>query len=162
VECYPEEVLVRELGFSNVEHQPNKPELVKRLERLEKRGHGPVVGIIDEDPGAAQPSYLRRLRPVVSQHGFMVLRSPSSRIGVIVLCPRHEAWVYSMARAHGFDVRDYGLPGDWREFHKHLHAGRRPRAKLLERYVRLLKDMLAIGCPALKALRDALRALLGR
>ena len=161
VECYLEEALVRALGFMAIRHEANKPAAIRELERLGGAGQR-VVGLVDEDPGAAWPRCFRERFSRVRQsgHGFSVWRGPGNAY-LIVLHPFHEAWVYGVARRHGLDVSLYGLPLRWETFHARLHVGRRSRERLTRSYVRLISDLLERGCEALISLKSEIKCLLG-
>ena len=161
VECYLEEALVRALGFAAIGHAASKPAVIRELERLGRVGQR-VVGLVDEDPGAAWPKCFSEhfSRVKQSEHGFSVWRGPGSSY-LIVLQPLHEAWIYGIAHRHGLDVSSYRLPRRWETFHAGLHVGRRSRERLTRSYVRLISDLLEQGCEALISLKSEMERLLG-
>ncbi|RLF09836.1 MAG: hypothetical protein DRJ62_06030 [Thermoprotei archaeon] len=160
VECYAEVVLIETLGFNDIRHEENKAAVI---EELKKRAgsHVRVVGLVDEDPSSPWPSYWRRFRQIkASGHGFSVWAGPGGNVYAILLHPRHEEWIYDVARRYGFNVRNYHLPQSRERFWSLLHSGRRTRRRVLSCYRKLLEDMLRKGCPALTGLKAELRSLL--
>jgi len=160
VECFIDETLVRTLGFRDVRHEENKPAVIEELRRRAEEGIR-MVGLVDEDPGSSWPKYFRENFRCLeqSQHGFAVWKGPGDNVYLVVLKPLHEAWIYNVARSCGLDVRKYSLPRDWERFHSIIHSGRRG-SRALKRYEKLLRDLLASNCHALKALRATLDGLL--
>ncbi|GAB4134945.1 hypothetical protein [Thermopirellula anaerolimosa] len=107
VECNADEKLVYCLGVRRqyVRHAKCKGEVLNRL-RQQEAG----IGLIDEDPRAAQPSELSRYREVRREGGLILLEGTDrSDRRVIVLCPRLEEWLYHRAAACEVEPQEYGL-----------------------------------------------------
>jgi len=159
VECYIDLILVSFLGFKDIRHEENKPAVIEELRRRAEGGIR-VVGLVDEDPGSPWPRYFKERfsRVKRTQHGFDVWKGPGGAY-LVVLKPLHEAWIYDVARSCGLDVARYDLPRNWERFHSLIHSGRRG-SRALRCYMRLLKDLTASNCRALRALKDVLNTLL--
>ena len=107
VECKPDGVLVRQVtGLPNrqVVHEiQGKSAVFKRL----MRGRD-LVGVVDEDPGATQPPYMKQLSlsREIAHLGLKLYLDTSRNNRVIVLCPRLEEWLLRAVRDTGFDIGD--------------------------------------------------------
>lgn len=159
VECHLEKALIRLLGFGAVRHAANKPAVLAELMSYGITGQR-AVGLVDEDPGATWPACFKRFRRLKGpEHGFSVWKGPGD-VYLIMLHPLHEAWIYEVARRQGLDPCSCGLPPRWEAFHARIHAGRRPRERLMEPYARLVSELLARRCQALTSLKSELERLL--
>lgn len=116
IECKPDEALLKSLGVTKkrVDHRGNKPEVCKALEK-----NNNSKGLIDEDPWSVQPSYMDRLyitQNLKEDMGIVVFSDEKENI-VIMLCPRLEEWILSVAKECKVDIRKYGLPDDPEKLH---------------------------------------------
>ena len=70
LECKPDETLAFALGHVRREcrHLNDKGRVCNWLKRSKN-----MIGMIDDDPGAAQPPYLHSLKVVSDQHGIREL-----------------------------------------------------------------------------------------
>ena len=120
VECYPDEALMRALGVprKRLRHEHCKGDVVNRLRKLPL-----AIGMVDEDPGSAQPRDLTdSYRQSQAAEGLRLLtRQGSDAQKLIVVCPRLEDWLIHRADASGIKPEDYGLPGDPRRLHSVPH-----------------------------------------
>lgn len=108
VECKPDETLVEALGISreNLRHVRDKPRVIKLV-----RKYDGSIGLIDEDPFSAQPSFLKEFREVDFEHHVRLLKHGSDKESyLVVLCPRLEEWVLDAAKEVRLDPQKYGLP----------------------------------------------------
>ena len=136
VECTPDYTLVEVLTYaskSDIVHAGNKSEVIKALVRHYENSKG----IVDEDPGSAQPRYLHEFtgEKVFENYSIKVLQYPSRNNYLIILCPRLEDWVLQAARRSNVDVRSYGLPNDSSRLHKRINIQ-------VNRFERLLRDLM--------------------
>lgn len=120
VECKPDFVLTN-LFVSKKEiiHAGNKSEVIKCL-----RKRNDCKGMIDEDPGHPQPSYLREFNLVKesSDLGIRILKDKRDNY-LIVLCPRLEEWILNSAKERKIDIKkDYRLPTEENKFHAVVNA----------------------------------------
>lgn len=143
MECKADFALV--LSIANipkreVQHESCKGEVCNRLAKRSRS-----TGVIDEDPSATQPGYLKRamVKSDLTAHGLKVLYDGSNHNTVIVLRPRLEDWVLRAAREAGIDVKKYGLPEDAAPLHRHINIR-------LEKFTELLTDLKS--CERLQAL----------
>ncbi len=119
VECRPDFILVRSVTTiprKEIDHEfKGKGEICNRLE-----GQRSAQGLIDEDPSATQPAYLKKLvlSQELPQQGLRVLHDKSRDNSLVVLCPTLESWILKAAEEAGIDmVRKYSLPDDPAKFH---------------------------------------------
>ena len=137
VECYPDVQLVQSVtGWHKREviHEfKGKSGVANKL----RNGSG-LKGMVDEDPGAIQPSYFERLSVTydLTQHGIKVLTHNRSHNQVIILCPKLEDWVLAAAQQTGIDVTRYGLLARVNELHSTINH----RISNLSRLLRALKE----------------------
>lgn len=147
VECKPDEILVRAvtgLPARQVIHELKGKYGVAA--QLRKRNS--ARGMLDEDPGADQPSYLGGLQIVQDQdlpaQGLRLLRHAARDNLVIVLRPKLEDWVLRAAREAQVDVSNYNLPTDARNLHSQINHG-------LDRFQRLVEALQE--APRIQSLR---------
>ena len=112
VECKPDELLVRQvtnLPRRQVIHEAKgKGGVFNRLMRYRN-----LVAMVDEDPGATQPTYMRHLslNQDMANLGLRLYFDSSRNHRVVVLCPRLEEWLLRAAGDLEFDMeRTYRLP----------------------------------------------------
>lgn len=143
LECKPDETLVRYLGVTkrNFYHQNDKGRVCNMLAK--KEGH---VAMIDEDPGSAQPVYLRTLSNVSDEDGIRVLRDETRAHRVVILRPRLEEWIIETASIAGVKMEDFGLSNRGNELHREINSR-------LENFTRLLGALDAAGSKRLGKLR---------
>jgi len=123
VECNADVKLVRILGVGKreIRHEGCKGNIFRKLK---KEAGG--TGLVDKDPGSAQPSELGKYRKVEGGEGIELYThqdAPNKR--VIVLCPRLEEWLYQRAKAVGVKPEDFGLEKDARALHRSGHYEKR-------------------------------------
>ncbi len=150
VECYADMALVRSLtGIPRreIDHEFGKGNICNRLRDLSG-----CTGLVDEDPSAGQPSYLKEAR--VAQdlvvERIKVLQHDATGNRVIVLCPRLEEWILDGAKGAGVDVRDYGLPNDPLKLHSQINLN-------LGRFGELVEKLRG-SSTRLKALEELLKS----
>ena len=109
VECKADETTVIALGASpqQVEHATGRGGVCGRLSRL--RG---VVGMVDEDPGAARPSYMKALVEKNWQHEVRLMSDTDRDNRVIIVCPRLEDWIVASAKDAGLRMTEFGFESD--------------------------------------------------
>lgn len=115
VECYPDAAVLRAIGVTkkHLRHERCKGEVVKRVLKLDR-----AVGVIDEDPGSAQPRDLNNYKEKEAAEGLRLLvRHGSADRRLIVVCPRLEDWLIARAIAVGIKPQDYDLPSDPHRLH---------------------------------------------
>ena len=120
VECNADITLVEcltNIPKENIVHEfKGKPGVCKQL----MEGWTNSKGLIDEDPGASQPPYVRNAHPYGSfiQEDIKYLRDASRNNDLIVLCPRLEDWILKSAQIAKIDVTRHGLPNDANALHR--------------------------------------------
>jgi hypothetical protein len=115
VECYPDEVVLRELGIPRRQllHQARKGEV---FNWLKKTPGG--IGMVDDDPTSTQPCDRCNYRQIEASEGLLLLaRFGSGGQRLIVVCPRLEDWLMQRAQACGIDSRRYQLPSTPKDLH---------------------------------------------
>ena len=148
VECKPDALLVGAL--TNLPKREIVHELKAKYEILGRISRGSHLrAMIDEDPGANQPAYLRRMRVLqdLPESGLRLLGDEASN-RVIVLRPRLEEWVIRAARETGLDMDRYGLPSEGRKLHQVINVD-------LRKFERVIDDLNR--SPRLRALAGMLQ-----
>jgi len=119
VECNPDEFFLTRLGFSkkNVRHVVGKGNVVKKLNRERN-----LIGLIDEDPGSAQPKeLLSDYAPVEEKDSIKLLENKDHGKKIIQLSPDLEGWIIKRAHFNNIKMKDHGLPDDRKELHNIIH-----------------------------------------
>ncbi len=157
VECKPDALLVKmameRLGFSlPIRHYGGKGRVVRALVNRHKGS----VGIIDKDPGSAQPKQLSKFVVVREEavSGLKVLIQRQTGSYIIALIPRLEDWILKAAREAEAALSTYGLPRDPVLLHSTLNLN-------LGKLERLLKDILDSPKGRIAVLLEVLREVLG-
>ena len=154
VECKADDVLVRCIGNlpkREVVHElKGKYEVCRRLGTLSN-----CRGVIDEDPLSVQPSYCERItreggQTELAEHNIKLLYDKSLNNRIVVLCPRLEGWILRVAIEADVDVEKHGLPNDEAELHRIIN-------ERLDRFERMLDELMSRGSSSLKALRNLLQ-----
>jgi|Deesub1362A_J573_1020465.scaffolds.fasta_scaffold01294_7 hypothetical protein len=146
VECKPDYVLVKKVADipqKKIIHAGNKAEVCKRL----KKGSN-CIGLVDEDPGSGQPSYLKKMKKERELGDFKVLSDKNGN-RLIILCPRLEAWILRCAAEANIDVKKYNLPNNDVKLHGIINAN-------IEKFEKLIDDLLK--CEKIKSLKKLLEA----
>lgn len=133
VEYNADEAVLRALGVPRKQllHFGGKYELLKKLK---ERTHD--VGMVDEDPGKAQPRDISSYRQIESVEGLRLL-SRQGRGGqrLVVVCPKLEDWLIERANSSGIRPEDYGIPSDPDRLHSI------PRYEQKEGFRRFLSEL---------------------
>ena len=132
VECKPDGVLVRQvtgLPSRQVTHEiKGKGEVCNRLTKTRD-----AVGMVDEDPGKTQPTYMSQisLSRDFANLGLKLYLDRNRNNRVVVLRPRLEEWLLRAAADLGLSMRDYGLPERVNRFHRVINHDERKIERLL-------------------------------
>lgn len=120
VECNADDTLVKCLTNTpkaNIIHDfTGKPGVCTQL----MRNWTDSKGLIDEDPRAGQPPYVKKARPhgKTIQYDIKYLRDASRNNYLIVLCPKLEDWILKSAEIADIDVTRHSLPNDANALHR--------------------------------------------
>lgn len=148
LECYPDEALVKVLGRTRrqFEHAGDIGGVCKLLGKHTER-----LGLVDEDPGKAHPTYLKNLKSAGEQHRVKLLTDPQRDNRVPIVCPRLEEWVVGMVHQHGLQLkRDFGIPASTGpELHKVINQH-------LPKFERVIERLLTEGAVPLLFLKKQL------
>ena len=150
VECKPDEILVRfltGLPKRQIAHEfKGKPEVCRRISEARD-----TKGMIDEDPGSVQPTYLSRitLAQEILHLGLKVYEDSPRNNRLVVLCPKLEDWVLRAAGDALLNMSDYGLPNTANRLHRVINVD-------LRKFERLMTDLNAATSNRLKTLQDLL------
>ena len=119
VECDKDKALVHRIGFPGyqVRHAYHKSGVLEALEQEQK-----AVGIIDEDPGAGQPEYLKEYteRDSVGKIRLLIRRDDDGKRVIrraIQISPRLEDWLCEVSKRNRIPPEKFGLPNDPGELH---------------------------------------------
>ncbi len=152
VECKPDELLVRQvtnLPRRQVVHEAKgKGGVCNRLMR-----NRDLVAMVDEDPGATQPTYMAQLSlsREITDLGLKLYLDSRRNNRVIVLCPRLEEWLLRAVSDMGFDIETYRLPRRASALHSAINLDER-------KIQRLLTDLADGASPRLLELGRSLTA----
>lgn len=115
LECNPDKILVNALGISHkeIKHAYSKGNVCNTLIK-----NNNVAGLVDEDPSSPQPGYIKTLQYQAFQQDIRVFADPRRGNRLIMLCPRLEEWIISVAHEAKINLNDYDLPGNAKQLHK--------------------------------------------
>ncbi len=132
VECKPDLLLVSKVtGKSRKEilHSGNKGEVVRHMSRS-----AGCIGLVDEDPGKAQPKYIESMILIKDDKTSNVkIYKDSKNNLLVVLCPVLEEWVMKTAKIEKIKMTDFTLPENPEKFHKIINLNLPKYEKLLDR-----------------------------
>jgi hypothetical protein len=115
VECYKDQALVYRIGFTpdRVRHAHNKSRVLWTVEKRQK-----AVGIIDEDPSAGHPGYLKEYgeKDAIGRIKLLIRRDDDGK-RLVQISPRLEDWLYGIAKRNKILPNRFGLPDDPEELH---------------------------------------------
>jgi len=118
LECYNDEAVVRGLGVPkrHIEHEAGKSLVADAMLRSRQ---AQVIGLVDQDPGAAPPPYLREFKPVDDKPQLRLVRYQHPKDGkwLVEIQPDLEPWLYEAAKATGLKPKDFHLPESYRALH---------------------------------------------
>lgn len=119
------------MGFSikKIIHANNKGNVCKKLQKNKN-----AIGVVDEDPESAQPSYIGKLQLYNHEYDIKHFREKKSGNVLIVLCPRLEDWILKASKEAGIQVEDFGLPAHANELHKVINSRLDYFTKLLDEF----------------------------
>jgi hypothetical protein len=143
VECYPDEALVKQLGFKQVKHHSGKSRVFGQLSKEKKQ-----CAMVDEDPGSAKSNYEKGLRLLNEKDGLKQFTDNNGNI-VVVLQGKLEDWILVVCKKSGVDISRYNLPINNRELHSIIHLR-------LKSFNDLIQDLLKRKNPALLTLKSFL------
>ena len=148
IECKSDETLAFALGVPrrNIEHALGRASVCGQLAK--RTG---VVGMVDEDPDAIAPLYLRNLEEQNRKNGVRVLLDKERNNRVIILSPRLEEWLVQATKSAGLKLTDFGFESD---NGVQLHSEINQRLGSLEK---LVKALLEIKSPHLLRLQTLLK-----
>jgi hypothetical protein len=150
VECKPDETVALALGVPRREiiHASGSGGVCSQLAR-----HSGVAGMVDEDPHAAHPPYLKALAEKSWQHEIRELWDEERKNRVIVLSPRLEDWVVATTNPAKQKMTDFGFDSDTGV---KLHGEINQRLPSLKR---LLEALLAAKSPRILRLQSLLTGM---
>jgi len=122
VECEADKALVKILTSASkrdVIHGGDKGGVLKSL----LNWYESSTGMIDEDPGRAQPRILQKFREerLLADYGLKILHHTAKNNHLIVICPRLEEWILGAAREADIDPERYNLPNDPVRLHAQIN-----------------------------------------
>ena len=115
VECYKDCQLVYRMDFipDQVEHAFGKTRVLAAVDQKRK-----AIGIIDEDPQAGRPAYLKEYDEKDALGSIRLLkRKDDDEKRVVQISPRLEDWLYSLAKRNKVFPEKFKLPSDPKELH---------------------------------------------
>ncbi|HYG17240.1 MAG TPA: hypothetical protein VEC12_15895 [Bacteroidia bacterium] len=108
-----------------------------------------LVGIIDEDPGKAQPTYLKNLKEISNISGVKIYSDHAGN-KLVVLCPALEGWIIKCAHSSKIDmIKEFGLADTEKSLHSEINWK-------LHKLERLVIHLIEIKNKGILHLREAL------
>ncbi|MCL5408810.1 MAG: hypothetical protein M1135_02145 [Candidatus Omnitrophica bacterium] len=106
VECKSDVALVESLGISRkeIEHKSGKSGVCKILQKQSNS-----IGLVDEDPGAGNPSYIKTLKSLNEKNDIKIFIDNINKNKLIMLCPQLEGWILKVSKKSGIKFEKYGL-----------------------------------------------------
>jgi hypothetical protein len=131
LECNSDRALVSALGKPRREiiHANSKGNVCNRLARSRD-----CVGLVDEDPGSPQPTYIGKLNTQERRDDVVLLHDKLSNNNLIVLCPRLEEWILKAAKEAEVTLKTHGLPDKADQLHETISMS-------VDNFRRLVEDI---------------------
>jgi len=130
LECKPDQALVKSLGIvsADIEHCNDKGRVCNKL-----NNHLKVKGLIDEDLGSAQPTYLKNLVLIENKYNIQYFSDSQKNNILLILQPRLEEWIINISKTSGINIKSFGLPDNPKELHSKITFRLPQFNKLLEK-----------------------------
>ena len=146
IECLPDETLLKKLGYSRkqIEHHQGKSRVLGKISSLKDQ-----IGLIDEDPMAAQHTYEQSLITESISNGVTLRKDVEKNNKVLILKVKLEDWIISACKKSHIEPADFGLPNKPNELHSVIN-------NRIAAYERLLDALLAEKNPNLLTLKACL------
>ena len=131
VECIPDEVLVKQLGFTKhqITHHHAKSRVIKKLRKVKNE-----LAMVDEDPGTNKTTYEKSLKFLKEQNGIKQYVDDSGNL-IAVLNGKLEDWILWVCKGSKIDISDFGLPANESELHEKIHLRLNSFKKLINHLV---------------------------
>ena len=146
VECNPDEILALTLGLRKKEvvHQNSKGEVCNYHAKSDVN-----VAIIDQDPGSAQPNYLKNF--VLEEEKYETKKLINKKSGkiIIIICPRLEEWIIRQCNISKVNPALFFLPGEAKQLKVVINLK-------LKRFNELLQELKRKDNNGLKYLQSVL------
>ncbi|MCD6221278.1 hypothetical protein J7K25_03870 [bacterium] len=129
VECKADLTHIKNIGIrlNEIYHAGDKGRVCKNLRKKEN-----VCGMVDEDPLSSQPSYLKEIRFIKEIEGIKYFKDEKRKNNVVILSPYLEEWILKIVKKYKIKIKEYGLPGESRKFHKIVNSNIEKLENLLE------------------------------
>ena len=123
VECHTDHYLFSKIisslndPYVSVIHIPGKGDVINRMRDDELNS----VGVVDEDPGSAQHNDFMNNYTLIKDLGtFRIYRRNDNtyRKYLILICPKLEDWLITLADEEDIKLEDYGLIPDPNYLHR--------------------------------------------
>ncbi|MEQ9102413.1 hypothetical protein [Imperialibacter sp.] len=146
VECYPDEALVKKLGFTRkcIIHHAGRSRVFKKLSQMNGG-----LAVVDEDLGSPRSTYEKNLRFVEESNGLK-LYADSLQNKAIVLNDKLESWIVYLCKSSGVKLSDFKLPDKPKQLHDVIHHS-------IPKFEALLDHLVEINSPGLAQLSKWLK-----
>lgn len=134
LEGKPDEVLVRALGVPRREVSIARDKFRVCIKLSKMQGS---KGMVDQDPGTAQPEYLEKLPLTEEKHRIQIFYNNKSKNTLIMLCPRLEEWMIATTQTAGLKMSDFGLSDKGNELHREINGRLQAVQKLIEKLLEI-------------------------
>lgn len=146
IECLPDEILIKKLGFTRkyVTHHQGKSRVFAVLREKENE-----LAVVDEDPLSVKTNYENHLKPNEEYEGLKLF-TDSSGNKVIYLSAKLENWIIDVCRKEKIKLSDFGLPEKPDELHDQIN-------NRLHAFEKLVDELIKQGSPPLLKLKNWLK-----
>jgi energy-coupling factor transporter ATP-binding protein EcfA2 len=129
VECMPDEVMVKKLGFTKkqVRHHSGRSRVFADLKTRQNE-----FAMIDEDPGAGKTTYEKALIFKEEKNGTIYYTDNPGNNRILVLKGKLEDWIISACKAQRINIEDFGLPNNANALHDVINNRLSSFEKLLD------------------------------
>jgi len=152
VECDNDEALLRGLGIpkARFDHHASKPRVAKALQKA--AANSGAIGLVDQDPHAGPPPYLKEFVEVENAAGLGLrrLKHRKDNKWLVEIQPDLEPWLYTTAKLADISPSTSHLPENYNVLHDHPKA----HAKHLRDFV---AGLLRRGNPRMTKLAEWLK-----
>ena len=145
VECKPDEVLVKKLGYTAkaITHHYGKAKVFDKLKKSTN-----LIAMVDEDPGSAKSTYEKELIFVEEVHGVKVYKDTSDN-KIVVLKVKLEDWIINACKQSNIDISKFNLPVKANDLHSIINSK-------LSNFDKLINKLLSKNNPSILRLKESL------
>lgn len=146
VECLPDELLIKNLGFNNkaITHHTGKSRVFNKLKQEKNQ-----LALVDEDPGSVKTDYEKKLK-FIEEVYYIKCYIDNSGNKVFILKGKLEDWVIRICKQYDIKLNSFGLPNRPNKLHDVIN-------QRLNNFDRLIKKLLEKNNPAILKLKSLMK-----